>query len=32
VLSWRVSITLEVDFCLEAVEAALAQYATTNRM
>jgi putative transposase len=27
VLSWRVSITLEVDFCLEAVEAALAQYA-----
>jgi putative transposase len=26
VLSWRVSITLEVDFCLEAVEAALAQY------
>jgi putative transposase len=27
VLSWRVSITLEVDFCLEAVEAALAKYA-----
>jgi putative transposase len=27
VLSWRVSITLEVDFCLEAVEEALAQYA-----
>jgi putative transposase len=27
VLSWRVSITMEVDFCLEAVEAALAQYA-----
>jgi putative transposase len=26
VLSWRVSITLEVEFCLEAVEAALAQY------
>src|SRR3954470_16245450 len=26
VLSWRVSITLAVDFCLEAVEAALAQY------
>jgi hypothetical protein len=30
VLSWRVSITLAVDFCLEAVEAALAQYATTT--
>jgi len=27
VLSWRVSIPMEVDFCLEAVEAALAQYA-----
>ena len=27
VLSWRVSITLEVDFCLEAVEEALAKYA-----
>src|SRR3954467_1650717 len=26
VLSWRVSINLAVDFCLEAVEAALAQY------
>src|SRR3954452_14286646 len=26
VLSWRVSITLAGDFCLEAVEAALAQY------
>ena len=26
VLSWRVSITLEVDFCLEAVEEALARY------
>lgn len=26
VLSWRVSITLEVDFCLEAVEEALAKY------
>ena len=25
VLSWRVSITLEVDFCLEAVEEALAR-------
>jgi putative transposase len=27
VLSWRVSITLEVDFCLEAVEEALAKFA-----
>jgi putative transposase len=26
VLAWRVSITMEVDFCLEAVEEALAQY------
>jgi putative transposase len=26
VLAWRVSITLEVDFCLEAVEAALAKH------
>ena len=26
VLSWRVSITMEVDFCLEAVEEALARY------
>ena len=26
VLFWRVSITLEVDFCLEAVEEALAKY------
>ena len=26
VLAWRVSITLEVDFCLEAVEEALARY------
>jgi putative transposase len=26
VLSWRVSITMEVDFCLEAVEAALAKH------
>ena len=25
-LSWRVSITLEADFCVEAVEDALAQY------
>src|SRR4051794_22508287 len=30
VLSWRVSITLAVDFCLEAVEAALAQYCKTE--
>jgi putative transposase len=26
VLSWRVSITMEVEFCLEAVEEALAMY------
>lgn len=26
VLSWRVSITLEVDFCLDAVEEALTRY------
>src|SRR6202521_1329856 len=26
VLSWRLSITMEVDFCLEAVEEALATY------
>ena len=26
VLSWRVSITLEADFCIEAVEEALARY------
>ena len=26
VLAWRVSITMEVDFCLEAVEEALARY------
>lgn len=26
VLSWRLSITIEVDFCLEAVEEALARY------
>jgi transposase InsO family protein len=25
VLAWRVSITLEVDFCLEAVEEALSR-------
>ena len=27
VLAWRLSITMEVDFCLEAVEEALAIYA-----
>lgn len=27
VLSWRVSITLEADFCIEAVEEALTRYA-----
>ena len=26
VLAWRVSITLEADFCVEAVEEALARY------
>src|ERR1700704_2235160 len=26
VLSWRLSITLEVEFCLDAVEGALARY------
>ena len=26
VLSWRISITLEVDFCLDAVEEAIARY------
>jgi putative transposase len=26
VLAWRLSITMEVDFCLDAVEEALAQY------
>lgn len=25
-MSWRISITLETDFCVEAVEEALAQY------
>jgi putative transposase len=28
VLSWRVSITMEVDFCLDAVEEALARHGT----
>ena len=28
VLAWRVSITLEADFCIEAVEEALARYGT----
>ena len=27
VLSWRVSNTMEVDFCIEAVEEALARHA-----
>ena len=26
VLAWRLSITMEVEFCLEAVEEALARY------
>jgi putative transposase len=26
VLAWRLSITMEVDFCLDAVEEALAKY------
>ena len=26
VLAWRVSITMEVDFCLDAVDEALARY------
>jgi putative transposase len=26
VLAWRISITMEVDFCLEAVEEALARH------
>ena len=28
VLAWRVSITLEADFCIEAVEEALAKHGT----
>jgi putative transposase len=28
VLAWRVSITLEADFCFEAVEEALARHGT----
>ena len=28
VLAWRVSITLEADFCIEAVEEALARHGT----
>jgi putative transposase len=28
VLSWRVSNTLEVEFCLEALEEALARFGT----
>jgi putative transposase len=30
VLAWRISITMEVDFCLEAVEEALARHGTPN--
>jgi putative transposase len=30
VLAWRVSITMEVDFCLEAVEEALARHGKPN--
>jgi putative transposase len=30
VLSWRLSITMEVEFCLEAVEEALAKYGKLN--
>ena len=26
VLAWRISITMEADFCIEAVEEALARY------
>jgi putative transposase len=26
VLAWRLSITMEVDFCIDAVEEALAKY------
>ena len=28
VLAWRLSITLEVEFCIEAVEEALVRYGT----
>ena len=28
VLSWRLSITLETDFCIEALEVALARFGT----
>ena len=31
VLSWRVSITLETAFCVEAVEEALARHGTANQ-
>src|SRR6202020_1600048 len=30
VLSWRLSITMDVDFCLEAVQEALARYEFTS--
>ena len=32
VLSWKVSITMDVHFCLEAVEEAMAQYGTPEIM
>ena len=32
VLSWKVSITMDVHFCLEAVEEAIAQYGTPEIM
>ena len=31
VLAWRASITLETDFCIEAVEEVLAKYGTPER-
>jgi len=30
VLSWRVSITMETDFCIEAVEDAIHRYGTPD--
>ena len=32
VLSWRLSITLEVDFCLDAVEEALARHGRAGNL
>ena len=32
VLSWKVSITMDVDFCLEAVEEAIARYGVPEIM